>query len=422
MKKPKIVIIGAGISGLVAAYRISQSGANCVLFFPKSELGGLASTFKLGNVDLEKYYHHAFISDKNFVQLAKELEIDHLVQYKKTVSGILDNDRTYPISPWQYIKIPGISLPNKIYSGIKTAILAKKDWHKLKQHSVSQFLPRYIGNQAYQNIWQPVLRKKFGIYSDEIMMPWFTSRLQVRSTKLGYIKGSYSQLFDKLLLKYQEFGGQVVFSRVTDILQDGPDFTLLCDGSKFHFTKVLAAIPPPSFNKITKNLSFPISGNYLTAPYLSVVCLVLVLKKQLSGYYWLNINEKKYPFLAVIEHTNFRSPEEYGGKHVIYLSIYCSSTDNAYHYSKKQLLDISLPLLKNINKNFRSNWIVDYYRFSSEYAQHIPNESYYKNPPKIKTNTKNLFHISLAHIYPYDRGIEKGIELGNRAAKEILHS
>jgi protoporphyrinogen oxidase len=43
---------------------------------------------------------------------------------------------------------------------------------------------------------------------------------------------------------------------------------------------------------------------------------VLTLDRQLTDVYWLNVNDSGYPFLALVEHTNYMPPEDYGGRHM----------------------------------------------------------------------------------------------------------
>ena len=39
--------------------------------------------------------------------------------------------------------------------------------------------------------------------------------------------------------------------------------------------------------------------------FLANVCIVLELDRSLSDTYWLNVNDPGFPFVGVIEHTNF---------------------------------------------------------------------------------------------------------------------
>jgi predicted NAD/FAD-dependent oxidoreductase len=47
--------------------------------------------------------------------------------------------------------------------------------------------------------------------------------------------------------------------------------------------------------------------------YLGNVCLVLEMTRSLSELYWLNVNDPSFPYVGIIEHTNFEPRESYGG-------------------------------------------------------------------------------------------------------------
>jgi protoporphyrinogen oxidase len=71
----KIAIIGAGFSGMTAAYDLSKAGHQVTIFESANFVGGLASGFKEPGWDwsVEKFYHHWFASDKYMLGLIKEL-------------------------------------------------------------------------------------------------------------------------------------------------------------------------------------------------------------------------------------------------------------------------------------------------------------------------------------------------------------
>ena len=61
----KIGIIGAGFTGLSAAYYLQKKGHSVTLFEKESYPGGLAIGFKEKewNWTLEKHYHHSFTNE-----------------------------------------------------------------------------------------------------------------------------------------------------------------------------------------------------------------------------------------------------------------------------------------------------------------------------------------------------------------------
>ena len=60
----RVAVLGAGVTGLVAAYRLGQRGHACDVYERWPGLGGQAATLEIdGGVRLERYYHHLFTTD-----------------------------------------------------------------------------------------------------------------------------------------------------------------------------------------------------------------------------------------------------------------------------------------------------------------------------------------------------------------------
>ena len=72
----KVGIIGGGVAGMVAAYRLSQQGHQVGLYEASPFLGGLVRTFEPGGDTLEAFYHHIFSTDTTIVDLIEELGLD----------------------------------------------------------------------------------------------------------------------------------------------------------------------------------------------------------------------------------------------------------------------------------------------------------------------------------------------------------
>ncbi|MDO8513544.1 MAG: FAD-dependent oxidoreductase [bacterium] len=421
--KVSIAVVGGGISGLVAAYRLSQEGFKVNLFEPK-ELGGLLSTFPIGANRLEKFYHHIFPHNKNTLSLLSELGLKEKVQFTNTKIGLFTGRKTIPFSTIiNFFNFPPLDFKQKIRLGINTIRLKHQKWQKLIKYPITKFLPEYLGNHAYKIIWQPLVEKKFGSYTDTVMMPWLWARITQRSKKLGYLNGSFQCLIDRLAEKLSENGVRIRGSAVDDMAIKDQCIILKAGGKNHIFTHVLFATPLPVFKKIaSKVLSPDFVKQQLSIRYIKAQCLILALKHPLTQYYWININDPKSKFIALVEHTNFRSVDDYNGQHLVYLSQYCPPGNGPYPKNKEEILNTAIPLLKKINKNFSPNWIKSSHLFSSQFTQHVADKQYYTHLPQIETPLKNVYNISIAHIYPDDRGIEKAIELAEQAASLIIRS
>ncbi len=154
--------------------------------------------------------------------------------------------------------------------------------------------------------------------------------------------------------------------------------------------------------------------------YIGNICLVLEVNRCLSQTYWLNVNDASFPFVGVIEHTNFERPETYNGRHIIYLSKYLPHTDRLYSMDADQFLEYAFPFLKTMFPAMERTWIQAHHLWRARWSQPVV-EKYYSQLIPSEDGPKKGFHLcSMAQIYPEDRGtnyaIREGRKLGSRLA------
>jgi protoporphyrinogen oxidase len=153
--------------------------------------------------------------------------------------------------------------------------------------------------------------------------------------------------------------------------------------------------------------------------YIGNVCLVLELDRPLSNTYWLNVNDPSFPFVGVIEHTNFERPETYGGNHVVYLSKYLPHTDPLYAMSGDEFLDYALPYLQKMFPKMERGWILRHHLWRARWSQPVVEKNYSTLIPS-ENGPKRGFHIcSMAQIYPEDRGTNYAIRSGLRTGQRV---
>ena len=156
---------------------------------------------------------------------------------------------------------------------------------------------------------------------------------------------------------------------------------------------------------------------------MGAVVIILALKHQLSeeGYYWFNLPKSAgFPFLALVEHTNFVSPENFGGDHIVYMGDYLEADHEYFSLSENDLLARFLPTLHRFNPKFKPDWIRKVWLFRTDYAQPIPLVNHSHNIPAIQTPIPGLYFASMSQVYPWDRGSNFAIEIGRRAARIMI--
>lgn len=406
----RIGIIGGGITGLTAGYKLSKAGHKIVIFEKENRLGGLTSGFKERNWDwsLEHFFHHFFVSDWAAVNLIKELGLSKKLFYLRPKSSIFKNGKISQFdSAFSVLAFPHLSLTEKLRTGLVTLYLrSTKNWQKFEKTMASNWLKKYYGKKSYQLLWQPLLKSKFGPFANQVSMTWFWARIKKRSSQLGYLEGGFQILIKKLAKKIRENKGEIILKRKVKRLND-----------LSHFDKVIVTVPTPRFLAMT-----PLSADYKKKlsrlNFVGALNLILILKERFltDNTYWLNINEKKYPFVALVEHTNFIDPKYYGGSHLLYVGGYYPPSHSYFKMKKEEIFKEFLPYLKKINPSLNTNY---YLLTTNLFAQPIIPLNYSKIIPKMKTPIKNLYFANQSLIYPWDRGVNYAIKLGERVAKLI---
>jgi phytoene dehydrogenase-like protein len=102
-----IGIIGAGATGLTAAYDLLKAGHRVTVYEARPYIGGLAAGFRddAWEWPVERFYHHIFAGDRAILDFAEELGLQDLVFFESPVTSILKDGRLYPINkpmvgPW----------------------------------------------------------------------------------------------------------------------------------------------------------------------------------------------------------------------------------------------------------------------------------------------------------------------------------
>jgi protoporphyrinogen oxidase len=155
---------------------------------------------------------------------------------------------------------------------------------------------------------------------------------------------------------------------------------------------------------------------------MGAVVLILALRRRLTdGHYWINLPKgEEFPFMGLVEHTNYISAEHYGGDHLVYCGDYLPPDHPYFDYSKERLLETYLPGLVKINPDFRLDWVRASWMFAERYAQPVPTLDHSRSVPPLKTPIPGLWMANMSQVYPWDRGTNYAIEMGRQLAREVV--
>jgi protoporphyrinogen oxidase len=432
-RQDSIAVIGAGVTGLVAAYRLLQRGYDVRIFEAGPQPGGLLRTFEVGGERLECFYHHLFTSDGAAIRLFDELGVLKTITWRTTRMGIFYNDHVYPFtSPWDLLRFrPLLGIRDRIRLGIVALQLRRNQYGAgFDEISALEWMRRHSGGRAANIVWEPLLRGKFGDMADQVSMAWLWNRLRLRFSSrsllsrrevLGYQRGSFGVWIDAIARLIGVLGGTIQMNEriVSVVRNDGALEVETESRRKQRFDAVVATVSNQAFLSMAPSLGEDYAANLRQLTYQDALCLVLSLDRPLSEFYWLNVNDRSVPFLAVIEHTKLAEPESYGGRYIVYVSNYLPRDAPLLGLDADALFEHYLPHLKRINPAFDEAWVSSRWRFHAANAQPVFTVGAGSRIAEHRTPVPGLYLSNMAQIYPQDRGQNNAIVLGETVAAMV---
>lgn len=423
----RVAIIGGGFTGLGAAYFLKKkygADVDITIYESNPQLGGLATGFNVPGWEwsIEKYIHHWFLTDTCVLDIIKEIGKSQKLIVRETKSSCFYKGATARLdSASSLLTFPFVPLKDRIRMGAVLALLrADSNYHHYEGQTAEHFIKKYMGKQAYEKVWHPLLEGKFGKWASHIDAAWFWGRVNPRTKKLAYYAGGFQNFTSDLGNFLKNKGVKIFLDTKVSKITKHTTFKVTLENSFHEYDRVILATP---LSVASKLVNFPKEyvEKYDKIHFIGAQYYVLELDKPFlpGGTYWLNVNHADFPFMLVAEHTNFIDKKYYGNKHVIWVGKYLDYENPLWNMSEPEYYDLVIKHLSKINSSFSDSNVLRKFFFKGKDAQHIVSVGYPALRPPLESPIPGLYMGNISNIYPLDRSTNNGMLIGKEIAEMI---
>ena len=408
MSRPSVAVVGGGILGMTAAYRLAQAGVHVALYERSRDLGGLVGSFDFDGHQVDRFYHVNLPSDDRILPLAEELGLGDKWRWRPTKVGFYDLGRLFSMtSPKEFLTFPVLRPHERIRLAAFVARCQMiKEYDELDDVSLLEWLRRLCGRRVTEKLWEPLLDSKFDGQYDDLPATYIWARTRRMSRTrdrsgaevMGWLEGGYQTLIDALEARIRALGGEIhAGSAVEEIAGTGRAQGLLVDGHWRPFDFVLCTLAPPMARRVlSKDLAALAPPDHCR--YLGVVCLLMRTSRSISPYYHLNITDRRVPLTTVVETTHVVDPEHAGG-HLVYVSKYVDPSSPLHAQPVEEIERDFLGYARTIFPDLRTEEILSSVVQRARVTEPVHLLGGAKNVPEIFP-IEGLAMASTAHVYP----------------------
>lgn len=373
--KKHIIVLGAGISGLGAAWRLTEQGFSVDVLEADSCVGGLAGTVRKDGYCIDFGPHSFFSEEAWVVETVLELFEYSFEPIPRTVKFLYNNKYLdYPLTP------RGVLLQMGLISGIHAALsYLKAKLFRLRrssvgtaQETVEDWAISSFGEHLYKNFFKPYTEQFWKVSCSELSsrtipthtkMSFFSTLrmlLHRKFTKTGesliereslptyYPQTSFAEFPEKIAQTVQKFGGRIHLNcQAVGInkLENGKVRVIYNNNDQqkeIEGDYVISTIPLNSLiGALKPEPPAEVVASAGRLDYRSLVVLGMVTeKKNILGCGYIYVLDR--PYNRITEMNEFSDQTSPPDENIIIVEIPCLLSSAAWTATKEELFDICI--------------------------------------------------------------------------------
>ncbi len=428
----RVGVIGGGVGGLGAAFFLAQQGHQVDVFEQADVLGGLAGTVEFAGLRVEKYYHFICLDDTDLLDMLGRLGLAQEVEWRPGSMRFFYRGHLYPFgTPWDLLRFAPLSLLDRLRFGLSVALYrSSSGWRRLEAYSAREWLAARFGARAYEVIWDPLLRIKFGPHADEVTAAWMWHRIHrlarsrphmLARERLGFLRGGTDVLLERLTaaLRARHVGLHVRATVEAVLVEHGQVRGIQVAGVFHPYDAVVSTVPLPVLLRLFRGEPAAWLEPLRNIRYLAVACVLFRLRQPLTDAFWVNVNDPEISFNGFVEYTNLNPRADAGAPHLVYVPFYLPPDDARYGWSNDRLVEECVRGFRRIRPAFDPAEVVAASVFRDRFAQAVCTRNFSQKVPPLRAPVRGLFLTDSTQLYPSDRTISGMFGLARRVAEGI---
>ncbi|MCM8779667.1 MAG: FAD-dependent oxidoreductase [Candidatus Omnitrophica bacterium] len=323
MSKKRVIVLGAGLAGLSAAWHLKKRGIEPQVFEKEKEVGGLCSSRRINGFIFDQCGHLLHFKHNYTFNLVKQLLGPNLVEHQRSAwVYYLGKYSRYPFQANFHNLEPMVA--KECLMGFINA-QHKGRFKKREELNFLEWINRTFGPGIARHFMVPYNTKFWTVHPRKLTCDWFDGFIPVPSLSQvieGAVSQGHHQYGYNARFWYPKQNGIAILSNalkeqiknvetncpVCQIDQEKKEIKL-ASGQKEKYDYLISTLPLPEVPKIIKGMPKNTLTLFKKLRWNSIFNLNLGLAAtEHSGRHWVYFPEKEFSFFRVGFFHNFYQP------------------------------------------------------------------------------------------------------------------